>query len=77
MNCDEFVERITDYFEDALARTDQERADDHLELCRGCNAYIGEMIVTLRLVAALPVEPPSVQLESALIEQYQEWARSA
>jgi len=77
MNCDEFVERITDYFEDALAGEDQTRADGHIDVCLGCNAYISEMTVTLRLVAALPAELPSAALESTLIEQYQEWARSA
>ncbi len=77
MKCDEFVERITDWFEDALAGEDQARAHDHLEVCLGCNAYVGEMSVTLRLVASLPPEPPSERLESALIEQYQRWARTA
>jgi anti-sigma factor RsiW len=77
MNCAEFVERVTDYLDDSLGAEDGARLDDHLQDCRGCNAHLGRVHVTLRLVSNLAVEPLPDRLESTLLAHYRDWAKSA
>jgi anti-sigma factor RsiW len=54
MDCDEFVELVTAYLEDALDPADRQRVLDHLELCDGCSTYLDQVRATVRAVADLP-----------------------
>jgi hypothetical protein len=74
MNCDELVERVTDYLEGALGRQDRARMDGHLGVCIGCEMYLGEVQVTLRLVSSLPAERMSDELEGSLLAAHRAWA---
>jgi hypothetical protein len=74
MNCDELVERVTDFLEDALGADDQARLDDHRHECYGCRNYLSEVHATLQLVSSLSGEQISDELESALLSQYRVWA---
>jgi hypothetical protein len=76
MNCDELVERVTDYFEDALDSRDSVRLDEHLQVCIGCIAHVGEVKVTLQLLSSLSAERLSDELESDLAAFYRRWAGS-
>lgn len=77
MNCDEFVEKVTDHLEGALSGEDRPRADEHLEVCWGCVNHLGEVRVTLQLLSGLDAEPLSDQLESALLHEFRRWAETA
>jgi anti-sigma factor RsiW len=77
MNCSELVERATDYLEDALGAQDRARLAAHLRDCRGCNAHLGQLHGTLRLVTSVPAAPLPGPLEAALLAHYREWAKSA
>lgn len=74
MNCDELVERVTDFLEDALAADDRARLDDHRHECYGCRNYLSEVHATLQVVSSLSGEQLSDELESALLAQYRVWA---
>jgi predicted anti-sigma-YlaC factor YlaD len=76
MNCDELVEQVTDYLEAALSAENLTRLDDHLQVCIGCQAYLGEIQVTLRLTSSLRTEPMSDALESSLLVLYREWTET-
>jgi anti-sigma factor RsiW len=76
MNCRELVERTTDYLEDALDGDDRLRAADHLGVCTGCQAYVGEVQVTIQLMAGLPAEPLPAELEAGLLTMYRSWSES-
>jgi anti-sigma factor RsiW len=52
MTCQELVELVTDYLEDALTPEERERFEAHLDDCPGCRAYVEQMRVTIRLVRA-------------------------
>jgi len=54
MDCDEFVELVTAYLEDALDEADRQRVLDHLELCDGCSTYLDQVRATVRAVGDLP-----------------------
>jgi len=74
MNCAELVERVTDYLEGALGHEDRARLDGHLGVCIGCEMYLGEVQVTLRLVSSLPAERMSDELAESLLAGYRTWA---
>ena len=64
LTCQELVELITAYLENALP-TEQQRFEHHLTYCRGCRAYMDQMRVTLRLLGTLSAEdiPETMQQE--------------
>ena len=70
MECEDVVERYTDYLEDALDADLRSQLDSHLEVCWACRNYVGEFGVTLRLLSGLPGEQPSEELESILLRLY-------
>jgi hypothetical protein len=76
MNCDELVERATDYLEGALSSTNLTRMGNHLRLCWGCERYLGGVNLTLQLVSKLPTEPLSDELERDLLQLYRRWSES-
>ena len=49
MGCQELVEIVTAYLEDALEPRDRERADAHLADCDGCRAYLEQVRTTIDL----------------------------
>jgi hypothetical protein len=75
MNCDELVEKVTDYLDDALGTRDRTRLEEHVHVCRGCQGHLGEVRVTLRVMSSLATEL-SHELELALLETYRHWADS-
>ena len=74
LTCQELVELVTDYLEDALAPADRERFEAHVAGCPGCDAYLRQMRTTLAVVgttAALETRPEV----SALLEAFRAWRR--
>lgn len=76
MNCDELVERVTDYYEGALSPMDRTRWDEHVEVCVGCVAHVGAYGVTVRLVSSMDAEPLPDPLEANLLAIHRRWAAS-
>ena len=54
LDCDEFVELVTAYLEDALEPADRQRVLDHLDLCDGCSTYLEQIRATAQVVGDLP-----------------------
>ena len=53
LDCNEFVELVTDYFEGALPEPEHRAFEYHLTECDGCSAYLQQMRETRRLTGAL------------------------
>jgi anti-sigma factor RsiW len=75
LSCQELVELVTDYFEDALAPTERARFDAHVAECPGCELYVEQMRTTITLAGA------SAGLESrpevsGLLEAFRDWKRT-
>jgi hypothetical protein len=74
LTCQELVELVTDYFEDALDAADRARFQAHVADCPGCDAYLRQMRTTLEVVgatAALDARPEV----SALLQAFRDWKR--
>ena len=66
VTCREFVEIVTDYFEDALSSRTLAQVEEHLVMCDWCVAYVGQMETTISALRDLrdptAPEPPAVAL---------------
>jgi predicted anti-sigma-YlaC factor YlaD len=69
VNCREFVELITDYFEGALSARTLAHVEEHLVLCDWCRTYREQMratIESLRHLEDRSVREPGESLLAAL-----------
>jgi predicted anti-sigma-YlaC factor YlaD len=73
--CQEVVELVTAYLEDALDPAGRERFEEHLVLCDGCQNYLDQMRTTVRLTGRLEQELPP-ELEEQMLEAFRNWRAS-
>jgi anti-sigma factor RsiW len=73
--CQEVVELVTAYVEDALDAGDRERFEEHLVFCDGCENYLEQMRTTIRLAGRVERELPA-KLEAQLLEAFRDWRAS-
>jgi anti-sigma factor RsiW len=69
VRCRQFVELVTDYFEDALGPRTRSRVEEHLVLCDWCVTYAEQMqatIASLRELRDRSSPEPSDSLLAAL-----------
>ena len=75
LSCQELVELVTDYFEDALAPTERARFDAHIAECPGCELYVEQMRTTITLVGASSGLESRPEV-SGLLEAFRGWKRT-
>jgi anti-sigma factor RsiW len=73
MTCQELVELVTAYLEDALEADERVRFEEHLALCEGCSIYVEQMRTTIRLSGMLTPESVSADAEEALTAALRNW----
>jgi predicted anti-sigma-YlaC factor YlaD len=73
ITCQELVELVTAYLEDALDAGDRARFEDHLGLCEGCTIYVEQMRTTIRLSGMLTPEALSPEAERDLMAAFRGW----
>ena len=73
--CQEVVELVTAYIDDALDESDRERFEEHLVFCDGCESYLEQMRTTVRLTGRVENELPA-ELEEELLEAFRGWRAS-
>jgi anti-sigma factor RsiW len=71
--CQQAVELITDYLEDALAAADRRRFDKHLAGCPHCTEYLAQMRETIKLTGRLTTEDLTPRMRTDLTELYRRW----
>jgi anti-sigma factor RsiW len=74
--CQEVVELVTAYLEDAMPAADRERFEEHLVFCDGCQNYLAQMRDTIRATGRVSVGTLPAELEAQLLEAFRSW-RSA
>jgi anti-sigma factor RsiW len=73
--CQEVVELVTAYVEDALDPVDRERFEEHLVFCDGCDNYLEQMRTTIDLAGRVEHQLPA-ELEAQLLEAFRGWRAS-
>jgi anti-sigma factor RsiW len=51
--CNELVERVTDYLDEALPASERSRIDRHIATCDGCTRYIEQIRQTIAAAGKL------------------------
>jgi anti-sigma factor RsiW len=73
LSCQELVELVTDYLEDALPEEARLRFEDHIARCGACAIYLEQMRETITLLGHLPPEAISPQAEAELLQAFRGW----
>jgi anti-sigma factor RsiW len=71
--CQEVVELVTDYLEDALIAADRKRFETHLAGCPHCTEYLAQIRETIRLAGRLTPEDLTPDMSSDLTDLYRRW----
>jgi anti-sigma factor RsiW len=76
MPCRELVERLSDFFEDALPERDRMRLEAHLAGCDDCATYLEQLRETMRLAGRVELDRLRPEARDALTEAFDAWAAS-
>lgn len=71
--CQEVVELISDYLEDALPRSQRRRLERHLAGCEHCAEYLEQMRATIRLTGSLQPEDLTPEMRDDFTALYRRW----
>jgi anti-sigma factor RsiW len=71
--CQEVVEMVTDYLEEALSRADRRRLEKHLAGCEHCTEYLAQIRETIRLTGRLTPEDLTPEMRTDLTDLYRQW----
>ncbi|WP_042444254.1 anti-sigma factor family protein [Streptacidiphilus jiangxiensis] len=75
MDCDEFVELVTDFLDGALPGADEARFVEHLAACDGCEAYLEQFRRTIDTLGVLPADSLSEQAKDQLLAAFRGFRR--
>jgi anti-sigma factor RsiW len=74
MTCQEFVELVTAYLDDALDPDTRSRFEEHLVLCPGCVTYVDQFKETIDRVGSSDDAPAlSSDTEASLMNAFRTW----
>lgn len=73
LSCQELVELVTDYLDDALSPEERARFDAHVEPCKGCRTYLAQMRTTIELAGRLMPEDITPDAEATLLGAFRDW----
>jgi len=71
--CQQAVELVTDYLENALSRAQRRRFERHLARCPHCTEYLAQIKITIQLTGHVESEDLTPQMRDDLIALYKRW----
>jgi anti-sigma factor RsiW len=76
LSCQELVELVTDYLEDALSLEDRQRFEAHISGCDNCTRYLEQLRATIRIVGTITTDDLSPEMERELLGAFTSWVNS-
>lgn len=73
LNCQEVVELVTDYLEQALLPEMQAQFEEHVAECPGCNIYIDQVQQTIMMLRKLAEQSMFPETKQELLEIFRNW----
>lgn len=73
LSCQELVELVTNYLEDALSDAARARVERHLAACDGCDRYVEQMRQTILALGELKQEDVSPDAQAKLLDVFRDW----
>jgi anti-sigma factor RsiW len=77
LSCQEIVELVTDYLEDALSPAHRRQFEEHLAECDDCTTYLKQMRQTIRLTGTLTEEAVPHEAKEKLLRAFRSWRRGS
>ena len=75
LSCQELVELVTAYLDDALSPGDRARFEAHIADCDGCRGYLEQIRVTIALSGRLVPEQLDPAAKATLLDAFRDWRR--
>ena len=75
LSCGELVQLITEYLEGTLEALDRMRFEAHLALCPGCETYLEQMRLTVRLLGSLREEDVPAPARGRFLRAFRRFTR--
>jgi anti-sigma factor RsiW len=73
MACQDLVEVVTEYLEDALPADLRARFDRHLQICDACRSYVEQIRLTIRLSGHVESGTLSPNTRETLLAAFRNW----
>ena len=75
-SCQEMIEVVTNYLDDALPSDERQRFEHHLSYCAGCGTYLDQMRETIRQTGMVPREESlPTALREEIVARFRTWKR--
>jgi anti-sigma factor RsiW len=75
ISCQEVVELVSDYVEQALPAEEAAVFEQHLNFCDGCVLYVDQMRLTIDAVGKLRAEDVREETKAKLLTAFRDWKR--
>jgi anti-sigma factor RsiW len=75
MSCQELVELVTDYLDDAMPPEQRLAFEEHLAICPGCVNYVEQMRKTVATVGVLREDSIPPEARESLLSAFRDWKR--
>ena len=75
LTCQDLVELVTDYLDDALPAWERARFEAHIVDCPYCDAYLDQMRRTIRVVGTRRESTVAPEAEAKLLRRFRAWKR--
>jgi predicted anti-sigma-YlaC factor YlaD len=73
LNCQEVVELVTDYLEQALLPEMQAQFEEHIAECPGCDTYLEQIQQTIMMLRKLTEQQMFPKTKQELVEIFRNW----
>ena len=73
LTCQELVELVTNYFENALTEAERARVEQHLASCDGCDTYVEQLRETIETLGKLQEKDVSPDAQEKLLKVFRDW----
>ena len=73
LNCQEVVELVTDYLEQALLPEKRAQFEKHIESCPGCDTYLEQVQQTIMMLRKLSEQQSFPETKQDLLELFRNW----
>lgn len=75
MDCNVFVELVTDYLEGEMDAVERARFDEHIGICEGCEVYLEQFRQTIQITGKLSVADVPKPAEQKLLAAFKDWKK--
>ncbi len=73
LNCQEVVELVTDYLEQALLPEMKAQFEKHIAVCPGCDTYLDQVQQTITMLRKLAEQSIFPETKQELLEIFHNW----